>query len=63
MTLRPPHETAKPPLPLDTEVPPYGKVAAVGTINGERYYWFVKDWPTGGCSVAMVPHNSVEDLE
>lgn len=43
-------------LRLGQRVSPYGKVAAVGTTGGERYYWFVDKWHC----VSMIPANCVE---
>lgn len=43
-------------LDIGTEVKPYGKVAAVGTTMGERYYWFVDEQG----AVAMMPAIAVE---
>jgi len=34
---------------------PYGKLAAIAVLSGERYYFFVK-----GRSVAMMPSDAVE---
>lgn len=36
---------------LGDSVKPYGEVVAVGTINGEKYVWFVHD----DGAVAMIP--------
>lgn len=49
----------KPFIPLGTVVEPYGRVGAVGTIEGERYYWFVDD---EDC-VAMMPAFVIEPDE
>jgi len=38
---------------------PYGKVVAVGMIEGERYYWFVDKHGT----VSMIPAVAVEKPE
>ena len=43
------------PLALGTVVKPYGKVAAVGIIDGERYYWIV-----GQGVSAMMPASEIE---
>lgn len=40
---------------LGTIVKPWGKVKAVGVIEGERYYWL-----TLGNLVSMIPANVVE---
>jgi len=44
-------------IPLGTETP-YGKVIAVGIINGERYYWFAE-----GLNLSMLPAVIVESHE
>lgn len=54
MTGRPSDELK--PLMLGTEVKPYGKIGAIGSIQGERYYWFEND----DGSVAMMPATIVE---
>ena len=46
------------PLPLGTKVPPYGYVAAVMFIGGERYYSLVK-----GTDVALMPWSVIEPPE
>lgn len=46
------------PLPLGTEVKPYGKIEMIGSLDGERYYWLVnKDG-----SVAMMPSIVIEGV-
>jgi hypothetical protein len=49
------------PLQLGRKVKGYGKVAAVGTINGERYYWLV-DCREGMGAVAMLPASVLEPM-
>lgn len=44
------------PIPLGTSIEPYGEVSAVGSIDGERYYWMV-DWRG---DVAMLPACTLE---
>jgi len=44
------------PIPLGTIVKHWGKVAAVGYISGERYYWLVDKRG----SVSMMPADTVE---
>ena len=39
-------------------VVPYGKIAAVGNIGGERYYWMV----SRGGAVSMMPAVVVEQI-
>ena len=39
-------------------VNPYGKIAAVGSIGGERYYWMV----SSGGAVSMMPAVVVEQI-
>ena len=39
-------------------VQPYGKIAAVGNIGGERYYWMV----SYGGAVSMMPAVVVEQI-
>ena len=46
-------------IPLDTEVPPYGKVAAVGFKDGERFYMFVDE----GGGVTLMPGDLMRELE
>ena len=43
-------------LPLGTIVKPYGRVAAVGTTGGERYYWLIDKHGT----VSMIPAVEIE---
>lgn len=50
--------TSNPPLLIDTPVPGYGKVSAVGFTLGERYYWITDR----AGSVAMLPASVVEPL-
>jgi hypothetical protein len=35
------NETEKPIIPIGYEVKPWGKVIAVGWLQGERYYWLL----------------------
>jgi hypothetical protein len=44
------------PLPINRVVKPYGKIAAVGVIKGERYYWLVD----ARGDVSMMPADVVE---
>lgn len=44
-----------PPLQLGTKTR-WGKIAAVGFIGGERYYWMIDRYGT----VAMMPADAVE---
>ena len=44
-------------LPVGRRVEPYGKIAAVGSIEGERYYWFVE-----GNGVSMMPAFMIGEL-
>lgn len=46
----------KPPLDLGTVVEPYGKLAAVALITGERVYFFVDKHGT----VSMMPATSID---
>ena len=56
------------PLRIGETVKPYGEVAAIGTLGGERYYWFVIDdskpgiygtrWGTQ--TISMMPACAVE---
>ncbi len=46
-------------LSLGDTAKPYGKVVAVGMIEGERYYWFVDKHGT----VSMIPAVAVEKPE
>lgn len=46
-------------LTLGDTVKPYGKVVAVGKIEGEEYYWFIDKHG----SVAMIPAVAVEKPE
>ena len=41
-------------LSIGTKVFPWGKIAAVATLKGERYYFFAEK------GVAMIPGNAVE---
>jgi hypothetical protein len=45
------------PLSLGTFVMPWGKVAAVGFIEGERYYWLTSH----DGDVSMMPADVVEE--
>ena len=47
------------PLPLGTKTR-WGKIAAVGTVEGERYYWMIR--PGKPLSVAMIPAIDVEAM-
>ena len=47
------------PLKLEEVHPVYGKVAMMGTMGGEPYYWFVDKHG----SVAMMPASMFEDEE
>lgn len=38
---------------LGDEVPHYGKVAAIGFLGGERYYWMSQE--RGILAVSMIP--------
>lgn len=42
---------------LDTYIKDYGKVAAIGNIDGERYYWLIKNG-----TVSMMPASFIEEL-
>lgn len=42
---------------LDTNIKDYGKVAAVGNISGERYYWLIKNGV-----VSMMPASFIEEF-
>jgi len=44
-------------IPMDAELKPYGKVGMIGSLSGERYYWFVD-----GNAVAMMPASVVEPM-
>jgi hypothetical protein len=41
---------------LGVIVRPWGKVAAVGILNGERYYWFTDE----GGNVSMIDADTAE---
>lgn len=41
---------------LGDKHPVYGKLAAKGMLDGERYYWFVDRY---GC-VAMIPADQID---
>jgi hypothetical protein len=43
-------------IPLGTNVKPYGKVSAVGCIQGERYYWLLSKEGV----VSMIPADFLE---
>ena len=45
-------------IPLDTYVHPLGKIAAVGLVSGERYYWTVGH----DGAVGMLPASVVEPM-
>jgi hypothetical protein len=47
-------EALQPPLPLGMTVKPWGKIAAIASLKGERYYFF------DGKGVAMIPAFVVE---
>jgi len=38
----------------------WGRLGMVGTTGGERYYWFVKRFRSGGPVVSMMPACVVE---
>lgn len=42
-------------IPLGTQIPPYGKVVAVGWV-GERYYWMVDNKGV----ISMMPASMIE---
>lgn len=46
-------------VPLGTKIRPYGTIGAVGSIQGERYYWLTS--PDGRC-VSMMPADVIEPL-
>lgn len=50
--------TDLPLIPLGTEIRIYGRVAAVGVIEGERYYWIVD----GSQCVSMMPATTMNAL-
>lgn len=45
-------------VPIGTIIKPYGKVSAVGCLQGERYYWFV----ASDKSIAMMPACMIERM-
>mgnify|MGYP003394548753 CR=1 FL=1 len=53
-----PQGAPRPPIPLGTKTK-WGKIGAVGTTIGERYYWMVDK--TGG--VSMIPASTLEDMD
>lgn len=44
------------PLKIGAVVKPYGKIAAIGWLQGERYYWLIDKYGT----VSMMPAFVVE---
>jgi len=46
------------PLQLGTLIKPYGKIAAVGMLKGERYYWLCDTWGV----VSMMPASLIEKM-
>lgn len=46
----------RPCLAIGTVVKPYGKIAAVGILSGERYYWLIDKQKT----VSMMPADEIE---
>jgi hypothetical protein len=50
------HPIFKPPLQLGTVVKPWGKIYAVGSLGGERYYWLIDKHDT----VSMMPAMAIE---
>ncbi len=46
-------------IPLGTYIKPYGEIGMVGSISGERYYWFVDKKDD---AVAMMPASVIEPM-
>jgi hypothetical protein len=45
-------------IPMDAILEPYGKVGMIGSLSGERYYWFTQK----DKSVSMMPASVVEPM-
>jgi hypothetical protein len=45
-------------IPMDAILEPYGKVGMIGSLSGERYYWFIQT----DKSVSMMPASVVEPI-